>query len=151
MCFILSAYTLQLHVCDQNAGFYSYHHKKISKEIQLMQGRLNECTAQGAKGRVKWGAQLLRGPTKMQINYSQIFYFTILAAVGEREAMNCLEQDASKAASRDLTAAQSTSLIAMFARVTNCMKVEGLCPPTFRFGGARAPLAPPLFRRLCTG
>ena len=60
--------------------------------------------------------------------------------------MNCLEQGASKATSEDLTATLSTSLITMFALVINCTKVEGLCPPTFRFrggGGARAPLSPP--------
>ena len=51
--------------------------------------------------------------------------------------MNCLEQDASKATSGDLTA-YSTSLIAMFASVTNCMKVGG--------GGPRVPLAPPVPR-----
>ena len=58
--------------------------------------------------------------------------------------MNCLEQDASKATSGDLTAAQSTSLIAMYAHVTNCTKVGGSAPPPphFQIWGGQSPLAP---------
>ena len=45
------------------------------------------------------------GPTKnAKINYSEVFYFchyfgAFSAVVGERKAMNCLEQNASKATS----------------------------------------------------
>ena len=51
----------------------------------------------------------MRRPTKMQklIIHDLLFnYFGVFSAVvGEREAMNCLEQDASKTTSGDLTAA----------------------------------------------
>ena len=51
----------------------------------------------------------MRGPTKMQklIIHDLLFNYlgTFSAVVGERKAMNCLKQDASKATSGDLTAA----------------------------------------------
>ena len=73
--------------------------------------------------------------------------FGIFLAIGQRETneLSRAEQGASKATSGDLTAVQSTLLIgSLFGCVTNCAKVEGLCPSTFKFGGARAPPCPPV-------
>ena len=63
---------------------------------------------------------------RMMTHKPEIRGWFSVTRVGEHEAMNCLEQGASKfkTTSGDLTAAYSTSLIAMFAHVTNCTKVH---------------------------
>ena len=84
---------------------------------------------------------------KFKINYSLSFihYFGHISAVGEREAMNCLEL------SRMLRKPQVETWLllsrhhwSLFTRVTNCTKVEGPCPSTFKFGPPCPPVLPPM-------
>ena len=66
----------------------------------------------GGGRRVKWeGSINARANKNAQIIIHESFitlFGAFSAVVGEHEAMNCLEHDASKATSGDLTAAKST-------------------------------------------